>query len=55
MFWLSQTTLLGIPRLSHLKLKPHWPQQNYCGIILFYIMASNQKQLLIKEEILRVS
>ena len=43
MFWLSQTTLLAMPRLSHLKLKPHWPQQNYCGIILFYIMDSYQK------------
>ena len=43
MFWLLQITLLGMPRLSHQKLRQHWPQLNYCGIISHFIMDSLPK------------
>ena len=55
MFWLLQITLLGMPRLFPQKLKQHWPQQNYCGIISFFIMVSLPKLLQIRAEILKMS
>ena len=54
MFWLSQITLLGMPKLFPQKLKQHWPQQNYCGIISFFIMVSLLNLLQIRAEILKV-
>ena len=37
------------------KLKQHWPQLNYCGIISYFIMVSLPKLLQIRAEILKVS
>ena len=53
--WLLQITLLGMPRLSHQKLRQHWPQLNYCGIISYFIMDSLPKLLQIRAEILKVN
>ena len=52
---LLQISLLGMPRLFPPKLKQHWPQLNYCGIILYFILDSLPKLLQIRAEILKVS